>query len=83
MRWAIARVGRPWFAGAAQDAQHVVLLQGDAGRLDDLLDAPAHQVGGAQEAEDGFLAGRAERYGLENFVLQQRLTPGTAYARDD
>ena len=40
MRAAISRVGRP-APGAAQDAQHVVLLQGDAARLvDDAQEAP-------------------------------------------
>ena len=56
------RQGR--LAGAAQDAQHVVLLVGDAEGLEDAREMAAQDVDRLQEAEGGLVARRRERAAL-------------------
>ena len=47
-------------AGAAQDAKHVVLLQGDAVRLDHARQRGADAVGRAEQRHDRLVGGRAK-----------------------
>src|SRR6185503_9534153 len=53
--------GEAGVAGAAQDAQHVVLLQRDAALLDHLREPAAHAVGGRHQRDHAFLGERRER----------------------
>lgn len=53
--------GQSFVAGAAEDAEDVVLLAGDAGGFEHLCDEAFHDVGGPQEAEEGLLLTRPER----------------------
>ena len=58
----------PLLAGAAQDAQHVVLGRGDARGLQHGLEGVFQQGGGALEADEGFFERRLERPGLFEFL---------------
>jgi hypothetical protein len=69
IRSATSSVGSP--SSAAQDAQDVELLRGDAVRLDQRRRLPADQVRRAHQADDRFVGGRLERPALAEFVLQR------------
>src|SRR5437762_9234571 len=51
---------QPLLAGAAKDAENVVLLRGDVVRLEDRGDVAADQIGGAKERDRRFLRLRSE-----------------------
>ncbi len=55
-------------AGAAEDAKHVVLLQGDLVRLDHARQRGPDAVGGAEQRDDRLVSGRAERLRLPDLV---------------
>ena len=59
-------------AGAAQDAEHVVLLPGHAGWRDDEGELVAHVVCRPHQAEQRLVPERAEGLVLAEFLLQQR-----------
>ena len=57
------------YSRAAQDAKHVVLLDGDPVCLDDLCEAALHHGCRAEDAHDDLLGRRSERLGLLDLVL--------------
>ena len=62
--------GKPLVPGAAQNAEDVELLQGDAVRLDQCGRLAADQVRGPQQAEHRLVAGRLKGPALPNLTLQ-------------
>jgi hypothetical protein len=71
MRSRIARVRQSGVARAAQDAQHVVLLDRDAVRFDHLREVPLHHRRRTKDADDDLLGGGSERSGLLDLVLER------------
>jgi hypothetical protein len=57
-------------AGASKDAQHVVLLYGDAGPGDDLREVSLDERGRSEDAHRDFGFYRMERPALDDFRLQ-------------
>src|SRR4029077_10730511 len=68
--------GCPLLARAAQDAQHVVLLQGNATRLDQLGQAALQELRGAEQGQDRLLGRGLKRLVLADFRLQAGALPG-------
>src|SRR5476649_1733253 len=60
---------QPFVTRAAQNAEHVELLQREAVRLDERRHLPAHEVGRVHQADDRFMGRRLERPALAELVL--------------
>ena len=63
---------KPFVPGAAQDAEDVELLQGDAVWFDERSAVPADHIRGPHQTDDRFVRGRLERAPLAKFTLQSR-----------
>src|SRR5579883_1030307 len=70
-------------SGSPQNAQHVVLLQGDAVRFYQLGEAPLELVGRAIQGQDGFLGRRLKRLALPDLFTQRSRSSAGHVELDD